>query len=808
MFSYHLKIAFRHLWKHKYTTSINLSGLIVGMTAALLIWQYVSFEKSYDDFHDNADRIVRVRTDRYNQGELSTQFAAGAACAGPLLHESFSEIEDHVKIYAPGERVVRHEDVTFRESKLAFAGKSFFTIFSYPLLTGDKETCLAEPLTVCISESIAHKYFGEKDPLGKSLNIDGLREYKITGVFRDMPENTHLDYNILLSYITLPSIIWPTYNSETTPDWDGFLAYLLLRPGVDAGLLESKFPALIEQKFGAKFKESNEAMVWVLQPLRDIYLISHYMGEAKANGDANAVRFLSIIGGLILLIAWFNYINLSTARTDIRAREVGVRKVVGSTRGNLIMQFLTEASVLTFGAISIAVLLTSFLIPVFSKFIGKTIPLTLFTEPHLWFGLIGIFTLGSLLAALYPAFVHSAFSPVSMLKGSATTTRGQGFNGLRKSLVVLQFAASVSLIVCTFVVFRQLSHMQETALGLKIDQTVVLHAPRIADSTYHDKFETFKQEALRIPAIKNLTASTAVPGSAVDWNAGGIRRWGAPDADGKQVRALSLDYDYVTAYGLEVVAGRAFARGMHTDSTACMINELTALQLQFSSPEEAVGVDINFWGDRLTIVGVVKNYHHESPKAAYEPLVLRVLNPESPPKYYSMKLNTEQLPQTMQAIEALWKNVFHGNPFDHFFLDQHFALQYAADRRFGYVFGVFAALAIFVSCLGLFALAAHIAERRTKEIGVRKVLGASVENLVGLMTRDFMWLVLIGILIASPVAWYMMNSWLTGFATRIKIEWSIFLFSGLLAIIIAFATISFQSIKAALVNPVTSLRSE
>ena len=808
MILYNLRIAFRHLWRHRYTTSINLAGLIVGMTAALLIWQYVSFEKSYDDFHEHGDRIFRVQTDRYDQGQLSTQWAAGAAGAGPILKENFPEIETFVKIYTPGDRVIKYGDAAFRESKVVFAGDAFFTMFSYRLIRGDKNTCLSEPLTACLSESTARKYFGDSDPLGKTLSYDGRREYKVTGVFEDMPENSHLGYDILLSYVTLPKISWPNGNSESTIDWDGFLTYLLLREGTDAVALEAKFPALIEHKFGAMMRERDSGMIWILQPLRDIYLNSHYMAEAKPNGDSNAVRFLSIIGGLVLIIAWFNYINLSTARSDLRAREVGVRKVVGSSRASLLRQFLTEAGVLTVGAVAVSLGLTSLLAPSFSQLVGKTIPLTLFSEPKLWIVLVAVFLAGSVLAALYPAVVHSSMKPLTMLKGVTSSSGGQRGGWLRKSLVVVQFAASVALIVSTLVVFRQISHMRDAKLGVDVERTVVMNAPRVVDSTYHDRFETFRQELLRIHAVQNITGSTAVPGSPVNWNAGGIRRWGASETEGEQVRSLAVDFDFIDAYGLDLVAGRGFEKGMHTDSTACIFNERAIQQLRFDSPEQAVGVDIDYWGDRLTIVGVVKNYHHESPKEAFEPLVIRVLNPEWPPQYYSMKLNTERLPQTMASVEALWKDVFPGNPFDYFFLDQHFAMQYAADRRFGLVFGLFAALAIFVSCLGLFALAAHVAERRTKEIGVRKVLGASVQNLVGLMTKDFMWLVLAGILVASPIAWWFMNKWLTGFSDRIAIDIEIFGVAGILAIMIAFTTISYQSIKTALVNPVASLRSE
>lgn len=806
MFQNFLKIATRSLLKNKYTTIINFAGLVVGMTAALLIWQYVAFEKSYDDFHDQADRIVRVRTDRFDDGVPFLQFAAGTACAGPLLKENFSEVEDYVKLFPSSEAVFKKEDITFRENMVAYAMPSYFDIFSFKMLEGDPKTALAEPFKVCLSESTAKKYFGEGNPIGQTITRNGTQQFEVTGVYEDPPANSHLKYEVLLSYITFSDVFNEGGQTETSPWWDGFLTYLLLKPETNLALLEAKIPGVIEKNFDA---EARALVGFAFQPLRDIYLTSNYHFEASPNGDGNAVQFLLIIGCLVLIIAWFNYINLSTARSEKRAKEVGMRKVVGSTRGQLVGQFLTEAFLLNILAIGVSLVLAQLLMPYFEQLVGKSIPFTLFSNPMLWLSIMGVLILGTLLAGLYPAFVLSAFKPIEVLKSSSVVRGSAGLGSwFRKSLVIGQFTASVALIAGTIIVFRQLSYMQETKLGMNIDQTMIIKAPKVVDSTYQAKFSTFKKEIEAFAAVKSISGSSSVPGQPFGWTAGGIRRWGAPETESEGVQAMGVDFNFTEAYEMEVVAGRSMFEAMRTDSNACMINERAVQQLGFKSAEEAVNIDIDFWGTRLKIVGVIKNFHQQSPRLAFEPLVIRLLNPERPPAFFSVKLSTGELSQTLTSVESEWETIFPGNPFEYFFLDDHFNAQYAADRRFGQVFGLFAGLAIFVSCLGLFALAAFMAERRTKEFGIRKVLGATIQQLIALQLKGFTYLVLASILIASPIAWWVMNGWLEDFAFRINMPWWIFGLAGLAAILIAGFTVSIQSLKTATANPVKALRNE
>lgn len=807
MFNNNLKVAWRHLLKNKFTTAINLLGLITGMTAALLIWEYVHYERSYDTFHEKADRIYRIRTDRVKDGVTFMQFASGTAAAANVLKNNFAEVEDYVKLRALGEGVFSKPDndnVVFREKNVYFATPSLFDVFSFPLLEGDPKNSLAEPFTACLSKTSAKKMFGNENPIGKTITWNGRENYKITGIFADSPSNSHIKFDALLSYITFSDVFNKDGVTETAMLWDGYLSYVLLKPNTDWKALEAKIPAAIEKTYDA---EISKAVVLYLQPLKDIHLTSNYLAEAEVNGDGNAVRFLFIIGIIVLLIAWINYINLSTARSELRAREVGVRKVVGSSRKSLIGQFLTEAAVINVFAIIVSFILVRLLHPFFEQLTDKTIPISLFSNANFFFLMLAVLLMGTLLTGLYPAFLLSSFKPLAILKSGFSSKSGDGTNNLRKGLVVVQFIISVGLIASTMIIYSQLNYMQETKLGLNIDQTLILKGPQVADSTFTDKSQVFKQAVEQLATVKKLSGSTSIPGQAFGWTAGGVHRVGAQEDEAQNFHVMAADVDYSQLYEMELVAGRHMSKDMGTDNMACLLNE-TGTKLLFNSPEEAIGQMIEFWGERFTIAGVLKDFHQESPKAVVEPLILRPLPSGWTPQYYSVKLSTQQLPQTLGDIETAWAQLFPGNPFDYFFLDDHFNQQYASDQRFGKIFTLFSVLAIFVSCLGLFALVTFVAERRKKEIGVRKVLGATTPNLVVLLSKDFLWLVVIALLIATPLTWYFLDGWLDNFVTRIDIPWWIFALAGVLAIGIALLTVSFQSAKAALTSPMESLRSE
>ena len=804
MLKNYFKIAWRNLVRNKAFSAINIVGLAIGVAACLLILQYVAFELSYDDFNKNKNQIFRVTQDRYNEGKLSTQWAAGVMAAGNSFKEAFPEVEDYVKILQRGSTILDFGEKSRKVEKVAIASNSFFSIFTYPVIYGDPKTALTDVNSVAISQSVAQSLFGSENPVGKTILSNKRRPFKITAVYADMPANSHFKADILVSYATFLDNVKPD-NPETAWQWDGCLTYVKLRPGTDVKALEAKFPALVDKLAGAEHKKYNSAAIYHLQPLKDIHLYSHLMMEAEPNGDGNTVYLLLGIAFFIVVIAWVNYINLATARAVNRAKEVGVRKAVGSQRSQLIWQFMTESIVLNGLAIGLAIILVMLALPGFNEMSGQKLSFELLRGQVFWLPLVVLFLVGAFLSGLYPAFVLSGYKPVLVLKGKVANT----FQGilLRKSLVVFQFAASMFLLVGTMSVFHQISFMRSQSLGLDITQTLIINPPIVAeDSTFMQQMAAFKEELLRQSGIRKVAASGVVPGEASQWNAGGIRLKGADDKMGKQYRILAVDHDFVDAYDMKLIAGRNFSKAFGADPKAVIFNKMGVKQLGFNNPEEAIGKEINFWGEIFTIVGVTDNFHQQSLKDAYEPLILRLIPDVR--GYFSVKLNTGSVSQTIDRIHTEWNKFFPGNPFEYQFLDERYNNQYAADQRFGQVFGVFTGLAILVACLGLFGLASFTTTQRTKEIGIRKVLGSSVFEIVSMLFKEFTILILIAFVVAIPLAWYAVDRWLQGYAFHTNIAWWLFVLPLFMVLLIAIITVSFQSIKAALMNPVKALRTE
>ncbi|MEO0330767.1 MAG: ABC transporter permease, partial [Bacteroidota bacterium] len=724
----------------------------------------------------------------------------------------FEEVEEYATLRpasgSAGGAVVIYKEapggsVRFKEEKMFFATASFLPMFSFDLVQGDESSALEKPYTVVLSQQAAQRYFGAEDPIGKRISIDDNNEYEITGVFRDIPENSHLKFDFLFSYSTF--VGWVGEEVLTAWQWDGFYTYLKLKDGTDPKALEAKIPALIEAKAGEDLAEYDAGMDFYLQPLTDIHLTSNYMMEAEVNGDKDAVYALLIIAIFIILIAWVNYINLSTAKSVDRAKEVGIRKVMGSQRTQLIRQFMAESVLLNVLAVVIAIVLVLVSYRYFSSLIGQEITFSLFLTSSFWWFLLGIFVVGAFFSGIYPAFVLSAFKPVQVLKGKMSTSK----NGvmLRKTLVVLQFAASVFLIAGTLIVYQQIMYMQNQELGVAIDQTLVIEAPSVVDdSVYADRIEVFKSALTRNTSIKAATASTAVPGNKPNWNAGGIRLLSQDDTESNQYRVIGIDYDFLDAFQLEIISGRNFSRDFSTDESTVLFNESAVKLLGFDDVEEALNKEIFFWGDTFNIVGVIKDYHQESLKADFDPLIFRLM-PASR-SYFSLKVETARLSETIATANQVWDNYFPGNPFNYFFLDDHFNKQYQADLRFGQTFSFFALLAIFVACLGLFGLSSFMAVQKTKEIGIRKVLGSSVSGIVALLSKDFVRLVIIASVVSLPIVYLVMRSWLADYAFRIEIAWWLLLTPVILVLLIALFTISFQTIRAALADPAKSLRYE
>lgn len=803
MIKNYFKIALRNLFKHKVFSFINIFGLSIGIAAFLLIVQFVSHETSYDKFEENGDRIYRLQQNRYNSGKLTTQWAAGAAGVGKAVKDAFPEVEAMAKL-TPEEGVMSYGEKKFKEKRMFFATNSFLPMFSYKATKGKLDNALTDPFTAVITESTAKRYFGNEDPIGKLISYNKRDNYKITAVVPDVPENSHLKFDLLFSFSTFLKFAGP--ESETTFDWDGYYTYIKVIPGTNVQRLENKIKVYIDKKVGPEYKKRNESVEYKLQPLHDIHLYSSYMMEAEVNGNGQSVYFLLIIAVFIIIIAWINYINLSTARAIDRAKEVGVRKVMGSYRSQLIAQFMFEALLINLFSVVFAFVLVLISLPLFNSLTGNEINFSLLLQWQFWLTLVLLFAGGALLAGLYPAFIMSSFKPITVLKGKFTRSK-QG-TLLRQSLVIIQFAASVILMVGTFCVYKQLNFMQSQELGVNIEKTLVFGGPNVIDTaTYKNRLKTFKTDLLSVPGIHKVITSTAVPGKKPGWNAGGIKLVEDGDEKGNQYRIIGIDYNFLEAYGIQVLKGRPFSEEFPTDKKCVLFNEEAIKLMGFKNAEEALNRRIDFWGDQYTIIGVVSNHHQEGLRQPYDAHIFRLTPNNS--SYFSLKIEKNKDPQEIiQIAEKKWAEFFPGNPFEYFFLDDHYEEQYKADKQFGKTFGLFALLAIIVACLGLLGLASFATTQRTKEIGIRKISGASIPKLLMLLTKDFIKPVLISFIIAIPVTYYLLQQWLQNYAFKIDLSPLLFILPAILILIIAIITISTQTLKAANANPVKSLRTE
>jgi putative ABC transport system permease protein len=796
-------IAFRNLFKHKIFSFINIFGLAIGMAASLLIFQYVRFERSYDHFEANSPEIYRIQLDRYNEGKLSTQWAAGAAGIGPLVKNNLPEITNLTRLRNL-QAIMSYQDKEFREEKMFFANEGFLPMFGYPALKGSATNALKDVDQAVLTESAARKYFGDENPIGKIIQFNKQEPFTVTAVIPDPPANTHLKFSMLLSFAT-----WQKFAKDlatTQWGWDGFYAYIQVRPGTDPVVLEKKINDLSNKTWAEDMKKSRDGMVFHLQPLASIHLSPNYMADAEVNGDGKAVSFLLIIAIFIVVIAWINYINLATARSIERAKEVGIRKTLGSLRRQLIGQFLFESFLINTLATVLSLLLIVACLPVFNAVAGKNMNLSLLATSSFWSTLVVIFVGGTVLSGLYPAFVLSSFKPITVLKGKLTTSSHGSF--LRQALVIGQFAASVLLMVGTFTVYRQLRFMQQQDLGVKIDQTLVLKGPRVLDSTYDNKLTGFRDEILRIPGVRYISSSTEVPGHKVGWNAGGIKEVGTDETKSRQYRVIGVDYDFVKAFDMKILAGRNFSRDFASDTGAVLFNEAAVKNMGFRKPEEVLNKRIDFWGKQFTIVGIVANHHQESLREAYDAHIFRLIPDAN--SYYSLKLTTNpnNYASVISAVKTRFKSFFPGNPFEYFYLEDRYAEQYKSDRQFGQTFSLFAGLAILVSCLGLLGLASFVTNQRTKEIGIRKISGAGVGNILTLLTKDFMRPILISFLIATPLTGFVLEKWLDNYAFRISLTPWLFIGPIILVLLVALLTITTQTLRAANANPVKALRSE
>jgi putative ABC transport system permease protein len=786
-----LKIAFRNLWKHQVFSFINVMGLSVGMTACFLIGLYVNFELSYDAIHSKSDRIYRLVTDLKTQSETLNLDVTSWSFA-PHIKQDFPEVESFVRVNTAN-LSIKKGNVQFRDEKALFADSSFFNVFDFKLLRGNPETALKDHFNAVLSEKSAAKYFGKSDPIGKTLFItDKNLPVTITGVMADIPENSQIKADVLLSMSTFTQKL----NNKLDENWGDFgtISYLVLKPGSLPSTLEKKLPAFMERHAGKMFKETHVLYTLFLEPLKRVHLYSTRNGEGKGS-VTNVYTFLAI-AIFILLIACINFINLSTARSAERAKEVGIRKSVGAGRVLLARQFVGESVLISLIAFAFTLLFSAALIPSFNDLAGKTVSPGILSDPLFLIALFALAVVIGVVAGIYPAFVISSFDPVQVLKGRFTT----GLKGvlLRKMLVTVQFAISTILIIATLVVYVQMKFMRSRDLGFNKDQILVV------DSGGDRQKDFFKQSLKSLPDVKSVSGASSTPGGAYDGAYSEIEN----KSGDLQVGHLGLylvDFEYIPQYQLKMVAGRSFAKEFSTDtSEAMMINEAAVKLLGYSSPQDVIGKRFKQWGKEGKIIGVIKDFHYLSLHEKIKPLTMRIDLAEC--NFISIKISAGNTKATLGAIQAKWKAVMPGKPFSYYFMDEYFDRQYRSEERFEKLFFNFAALAIFISCLGLLGLASYNTAQRTKEIGVRKVMGASTGSIVSLLSKDFLKLVLLAFVIASPIAWYGMQNWLKNFAYQTEIKWWIFAIAAILSVVIAFATISFQSIRAALMNPVKSLR--
>ncbi len=722
--------------------------------------------------------------------------------ANPVVDTADQEYSVLVVPETPRSRLAaeKFRQVSFKEEKIYFVDSSFLSVFSFPMLKGDPLTALADPGSVLISESVAKRRFGNEDPLGRTLHFrSGNRDQPktITGIFKDVPLNSHQQFHFLMPYSALGSEV------NTDRGRSDAYTYLLLKPGATPEALEAKLPDFIRKYRGEALKKDNAAQSFFLQPLRSIHLGAEAKQEMNESGNMRMIWFLIVIALFILVIAWVNYINLSTARTLERAREVGVRKVVGASRGQLIRQFMLETLLLNGFAFLLSLTLVQLVQPVFFRFIGEELPFTLWQGYRFWVVFGGLLAVGTLLSGLYPAFVLSAYQPVAVVKGK--WGRSPGGAWLRKGLVTAQFVISLLLIVGTFTVQQQLAFMRNRDLGLNVSQTLVVKNPIVVNFKQFDKnFDAFRNGVIQLPQVKSFTTTDAVPGTGT-YSDRGIRRVGTDVENQARFSLIWADYDFINAFGIKLLAGRAFSREFGTDEQAAILNEAAIKALGFSGPQGAVGQKIRYGNDyKYDVVGVINNYHQQSLKEDYVPMIF-LLNPRAG-RHYSIKISGEDIPQTLAQVEKIYGQVWPDGPFQYFFLDEFFNQQYKTDYQFGRVFGLFASLAILVACLGLFGLTLFTTVQRTQEIGIRKVMGASAESILVLLSKDFLRLVLLATALAVPLAYLGASKWLSGYTFRIDITAGLFAIPAVMVLLIALLTVSLQTWKAARANPVRSLR--
>lgn len=805
MIKNYFKIGLRNLLKHKSYSTIHVLGLALGLAAFLLINQYTTFEKSYDRFHPKIEQLYRLTTDNITDGVMQARDAMSFAPSGAALQEELPEVIGHTTTYKTWRIILRKEGQPVEEEMVIAADSNFLQLFNYPLVKGNAETLLREPNTIVLTQSQARKYFGDADPVGQIIEVlDPInRPFKVTGILEDTPRNTHYKFDMIISLSSIQERVeqdaWNDYNYYT---------YLLLDEQAQIERLRAKLPALSK-----KYLSEESDLVFNLQPVKDIHLHSNFTFEPEIHGSARATRFLDIISIFILIIAWVNYINLSTARAVERAREVGVRKVVGARKKQLIGQFLTESLLINFLGAVLALTFVQLLAPYFHSLVGNTILTDVLTNTSLLLKLGLFFLLGAFVAGFYPALILSSFQPIGVLKGSFGRSK-QGVS-LRKVLVVVQFAASLILIANTVIVYQQVRYITSRDMGIDIDRVVGFPNPRPSQeerAQFENKYQTFLDELQRLDGVEKVASISNLPGGGsadISSSSGGIRIVGKTERLSSTVYLASMNDQYRDALDIELIAGRNFNREFATDTSGVVVNMALLKKLNINDPASVINERIQFGRNenntKFQIVGVFGNYNRSSLKNDVEPTVFFYQEAAS---NTVAKLSDGPIAANIDRVEATWQQFFPETPFEYTFLDQRFEKLYLEDKKFGFLFANFALLAIIVASMGLLGLASFLSIQRTKEVGVRKVLGASVTNIILLFFKDFVWLIVVAAVIGLPLIYLGMNEWLNGYAYRIDFPWWALVFSVIVVGLLAFITVSYQTYKVAVLNPARTIRHE
>ncbi|MGD8781755.1 MAG: ABC transporter permease [Ignavibacteria bacterium] len=806
----YIKIAVRNLYRHKAYSYINIFGLAIGIACCLLILLYIQDELNYDRFNEKADRIFRINTD-LKLGATERYIPLTSDMMGPVLKDEYPQVEEYTRIYCYGEtKHVKKGNEFNNEPNIAYVDSTFFKVFTLPVVSGNTDKILNEPNTVVITASTAKKYFGDIDAVGKFIetNDNGNTIYRVAAVIKDMPQNSHFMFDFL----------FPMFNLRYDYDWGNYVAfnfhtYLLLREGVDYRDFEKNFTEYndkhvfpyVRQHINVKSKEEFEnagnKIKNSLIPLTDIHLYSDRTQEISPAGNIQYVYIFSAVAMFILIIACINFMNLTTARSANRAREVGIRKVLGTERKNIIFQFLIESTLMAFIAVILAVVIVYHVLPLFSNLIVQELTISdLFSSSILLFIILLPFLVG-LAAGSYPAFFLSRFMPAAVIKGKLSG--GSKSGGLRNVLVVFQFATSIILVTGTIIIYNQLNYMQNKKLGYKKDQVLIINNAYSLGSN----IDVFKEEMLKVPGVINGTISGFLPVPSQRHSSVFFKGAASFTESGINMQRWDVDYDYIKTIGIEMLEGREFSYEFGSDSSAIILNEAAMKQMGYENP---IGQKIYTFvkDDRVisyNIIGIVKDFHFESMHQEIAPLGI-VLRKST--ELCSFKVLPAYTSGIIKAAESKWKSLGTGMPFNFRFLDESFNDIYRAERRVGIIALSFSVLAVFVACLGLFGLAAFIAEQRTKEIGVRKILGASVPSILSMLSKEFIKWIIVANIIAWPLTYFFMSKWLEDFAYRTDISMWVFIISGVTTILIALLTVSIQTIKAALANPVESLRYE